>query len=89
LSELPDRSPAADEPVVSKLRSATEEEVDGWVASDDHGSVNGVVGGIKTQDTYVDATTGSNPREENCAQTPVRLKRSDGATVLKRIDICE
>jgi hypothetical protein len=48
LSELPDRSPAADEPVVSKLRSATEEEVDGWVASDDHGSVNGVVGGIKT-----------------------------------------
>jgi len=44
---------------------------------------------LEDEDTYVDATTGNNPREENCAQTPVRLKRTDGATVIKRIDMCE
>ena len=44
---------------------------------------------LDDEDTYVDATTGTNPREENCAKTPVHLKRSDGTTVVKRIDICE
>jgi hypothetical protein len=44
---------------------------------------------LEDEDTYIDATTGTNPLGESCAKTPVRLKWSDGVAVIKRIDMCE
>jgi hypothetical protein len=50
LSEVSDCCSAADEPepVVSELRSAAKAGLEGCIASDDHVSVNGMVGGTKT-----------------------------------------
>jgi hypothetical protein len=40
------------------------------------------------EDSFVDATTGVNKRED-CAQAPVRMKRTDGVVIVKRMDVCD
>jgi hypothetical protein len=46
---------------------------------------------LEDPDTAVDETTGrgfDNPYDD-CANTPIRAKRSDGSTVIKRLDVCD
>lgn len=70
-------------PVVDEERVRTDEHM--IKAERLHGRFDFV---LDDEDTYSDATTGTSQRD-NCAQTPVRLKRSDGVMVTKRIYMCD
>jgi hypothetical protein len=46
---------------------------------------------LEDPDTAVDQTTGrgsDNPYDD-CANTPIRAKRSDGFAAIKRLDVCD
>jgi hypothetical protein len=46
---------------------------------------------LEDPDSVVDQTTGrgsGNPYDD-CANTPIRAKRSDGSTIVKRVDVCD
>jgi hypothetical protein len=52
-----------------------------------HGSADYI---FDEEDAYVDATTGTNPLDpNNCSQVPVRMKRTDGTVVTRRIGKCD
>lgn len=85
-------NPAVSSPTVSADEAAAMQfEALNWAdvaPSRVHGSFDFM---LEDPDIAVDQTTGrgsDNPYDD-CANTPIRAKRSDGSTVIKRVDVCD